>query len=150
MEYITELRKLVGHRPIIMVGATILLLNSEKELLLMHRTDNNLWGPPGGSLELGESLEDCAKRETLEETGISLDKLTLFGIYSGPEMFYIYPNGDQVHVVTAVYEAQINANQILLSQEHNDFRFYPFNEIPAEISHHIKIIINDFVSKYKK
>jgi len=150
MEYITELRKLVGHRPIIMVGATILLLNSENELLLMHRTDNHLWGPPGGSLELGESLEDCAKRETLEETGISLETLNLFGIYSGPEMFYIYPNGDQVHVVTAVYEAQINANQILLSQEHNDFRFYPFNEIPAEISHHIKIIINDFVSKYKK
>lgn len=48
MGYILELRKQVGHRPLIMTCAGVLLLNEKRELLLQKRADNGLWGYPGG------------------------------------------------------------------------------------------------------
>lgn len=65
MGYIKNLRKLVGTKPLIMVGACVILINNENEILLQLRTDNNCWGLPGGSMEIGESLIEVAKREVL-------------------------------------------------------------------------------------
>ena len=67
MGYIEELRALIGHRPIIMVGATVLITDFKGRLLLIRRHDNGCWGVPGGSMEPGESLEQTARRETREE-----------------------------------------------------------------------------------
>jgi 8-oxo-dGTP pyrophosphatase MutT (NUDIX family) len=72
MDYIKELRECVGHRPVILVGAAVLAVNPEGKLLLFRRTDNGCWGPPGGMMAPGESLEETARRETLEETGWKL------------------------------------------------------------------------------
>ena len=87
MGYIEELRALIGHRPIIMVGATVLITDFKGRLLLMRRLDNSCWGVPGGSMEPGESLEQTAQREAREETGLEIGKMSLFGIFSGPELF---------------------------------------------------------------
>ena len=63
MGYIMDLRAVVGHRPLIMTCAGVLVLNEYNQLLLQKRADNGLWGYPGGSMELGESFEECAARE---------------------------------------------------------------------------------------
>lgn len=52
MGYILDLRKLVGSRPIITTGASVLLCENGC-LLLQRRTDNGLWALPGGSMEPG-------------------------------------------------------------------------------------------------
>lgn len=57
MGYITDLRKLVGSRPIIMIGACVIVVNEKVEILLQLRNDNHCWGLAGGSLEIGETLE---------------------------------------------------------------------------------------------
>lgn len=103
MGYIMELRKLVGSRPLIMVGACVILLNNEKEILLQLRNDNKCWGLAGGSIELGETLEQVAKRELFEETGLVAKRLELFQVYSGEEFYYKYPHGDEVYNVVSVY-----------------------------------------------
>lgn len=150
MEYMRELRKLVGHQPLIMVGATMLLMNWAEEILMMKRTDNLLWGVPGGSLELGESLEACARRETLEEVGINVDQMELFGVYSGEEMHYTYPNKDEVYMISAVYLSKIELEHIHLNlDEHSAYRFVKLNEIPEDVSPPIKPILRDLISKFK-
>lgn len=56
----------------------------EQKILLMRRSDNGLWGLPGGFVELGESVADAARREVAEETGWSVEIGRLIGVYSDP------------------------------------------------------------------
>lgn len=43
-EYILDLRKTVGHRPLLQVGASVIVVDSEGRILLQKRRDNGLWG----------------------------------------------------------------------------------------------------------
>jgi len=60
MEYIQQIRQHIGHAPILMVGAAILILDDQNRLLLMRRSDSGCWGFPGGATEPGEVVEDAA------------------------------------------------------------------------------------------
>lgn len=53
------------------------------------RKDNHCWGYAGGSVEPDEDVEEAAKRELYEETGLVANKLELFGTFSGKDMHYI-------------------------------------------------------------
>ena len=61
-EYISALRKRIGHSPILQCGASVILVNEKGELLLQKRRDNGCWGFHGGSVELDEVIEEAAKR----------------------------------------------------------------------------------------
>jgi 8-oxo-dGTP pyrophosphatase MutT (NUDIX family) len=147
MGYIEELRQFVGNRPIIMVGAGILLTDEHGRLLLGERSDNHSWGIPGGSLELGESLEDAARRETLEETGLHVASMRLFDVFSGPDFFYTYPNGDQVYNVAAVYESSDYSGELGGSDEHCSLRFFAAGELPEAISPPVRPIIQAWLER---
>ncbi len=134
MDYLLELRKYVGHRPLLMVGATVFVFDKQDRVLLLKRKDNECWGPPGGAVEPGEVVEEAAKRETLEETGLKLGELSLYGVFSGDDQFYRYPNGDEVHNVTITYISHIQGGQVRISPEHTDWKYFPLKEIPSEIS----------------
>ena len=69
-DYILDLRKIVGHRPLLQVGASVIVEDETGRILLQLRHDNHCWGYPGGSVELDEVVEDAARRELLEETGL--------------------------------------------------------------------------------
>ena len=85
MSYIMDMRSKVGHELIINVGATVLVFNENKELLLNLRSDTNDWGIPGGGKELNETLEECAIRELKEETNLDINDLELVTVLSGKE-----------------------------------------------------------------
>ena len=144
-----QLRELIGHRPILMVGAAILVLDGKNRLLLMKRADNGFWGPPGGATEPGERVEEAARRETLEETGLRIGAMSLFGVFSGPELYYKYPNGDEVYNVTIVYLSQdlgyVSGNtHIQLNSEHTEWGWFPQHDIPENISPPMKPSIDLF------
>jgi len=74
-------------KPRVGVGVGVMLLKDGK-ILLGKRHENPVnassklkgagtWTMPGGKLEFGETFEEGAKRETLEETGIKLNKVTV-------------------------------------------------------------------------
>ena len=145
MEYIQQLRQHIGHAPILLVGAAVLIMDPEKRLLLLKRSDNACWGIPGGGMEPGEIVEMAARREVREETGLDVRKLELFGVFSGPELYYKYPNGDEVHNVTIVYLSRNVIGDIQLNHEHTNWRWFSANHIPTNISSPIKPVINKFI-----
>ena len=133
MSYIRELRALVGHRPLIVPGAAVLIFDQQNRLLLQHRQDNQQWGLIGGSMEIGESLEETAKREAFEETG--LDELDWFSLFSGQELIYQYPHGDIIVNVVAVYISRQFRGKLKIDREEGyELRFFKLNELPLDIS----------------
>ena len=102
-EYIMDMRKRVGPIPLMQCGASVIVLDGQNRLLLQRRKDNGMWGYAGGAVDLYERVEDAAARELREETGLIADQLELLGVFSGPELRYTYPNGDQVSIVDIVY-----------------------------------------------
>ncbi|MFC0187085.1 NUDIX hydrolase [Fictibacillus aquaticus] len=135
MGYIKDLRKLVGTRPLIMPGACVLLINNKGELLLQLRADNRCWGLPGGAMEPGEKLEDVAARETFEETSLIVSNLKLFNVFSGPEFYYRYPNGDEVHnVVTVFICREYSGVPKADHSESLDVRFFPLSNLPDSVN----------------
>jgi 8-oxo-dGTP pyrophosphatase MutT (NUDIX family) len=146
MDYILQLRQYIGHRPILMVGAAILVVDNQDRLLLMKRADSGYWGLPGGSTEPGERVEEAAKRETLEETGLQIYEMDLFGVFSGPELYYKYPNGDEVYNVTIIYRSNEWQGDVRINDEHTEFCWFPRNEIPSPefISPPINPVIENF------
>ena len=102
-DYIKEIRELVGHRPLILTSATILVLNDQEQLLLQRRAATGAWHVPGGYMEPGEKIEDTARREAKEETNLEIGELALLGVFSGPEFHWFAPNGDEVYNVTVAF-----------------------------------------------
>ena len=56
--YIMDLRKVVGHAPLLQAAASIIIENENGQVLLGRRTDIHQWGYAGGSIELGETVEE--------------------------------------------------------------------------------------------
>jgi len=144
MDYIHQLRQYIGHRPILIVGAGIFILDDQDRLLLMKRSDNGCWGFPGGAVEPGEVIESAAKRETFEEVALEIGELSLFGVFSGPELYYKYPNEDEVYNITIMYLSRDWRGEIKLNAEHSEWQWFAVNEIPENISPPIKLVIEKF------
>ena len=133
MSYVSEIRKKIGHDPLMIVGASVIVTDEAGRVLLQHRADNGLWGYHGGCVELGENTEAAARRELLEETGLTAGKITLFGVFSGPEMRYTYPNGDQASVVDVVYLCSDYSGEIRPQPEEvTELRWFAPADIPAD------------------
>ena len=133
--YILDLRKVVGHRTLIQVGAGIIVEDPEGRVLLQLRADNHCWSYCGGSCEIDEKVEDTARRELFEETGLVAQELELFGVWSGPELHYIYPNGDEVSNIDIVFLCKSYSGVLKRQEEEVDaLRFFRVDEIPENLS----------------
>lgn len=98
--YYPILRRHVGQQPIILPGATAIIEDDQGRILMIHRTDEDCWTPPGGLSDLGETTTATLVREVREETGLEVEPYAIVGLYSDPALFYgAFPNGDQVHAV---------------------------------------------------
>jgi len=146
-EYIKDMRMLVGNRPIMMCGASVIIFNSAGQILMLHRTDNDSWCFPGGGIELGEIAEEAAIREVFEETGLTLEGLGLFGVFSGEELYYKYPNGDEVYIVDIVFKSKSFSGVLKLNHEGKEIRFFDSNELPENISPPVRPVVKEFLKR---
>lgn len=150
MGYIEDLREIVGHRPLILVGSVTIIVDDMGRLLLQQRRfPKGAWGITGGLMELGESTEDVARREIYEETGLSVGKLHLINVYSGPENYIKAENGDEFYVVTIAYYSQGYEGELSIdTSESITFDFFHPNELPSNIVKSHKVILDEFLTNH--
>lgn len=148
MNYIENLRSMVGHEKVIMVIAGAFVFDADDRLLLQQRSDTGVWGLPGGFMEMDENVQDTARREVFEETGLLLKELELFGIYSGPKYDKIFENGDQVAMVQIIFTCRDYDGQLVEQNEeslHN--KFYKPEEFPENLFPDHRAFFEDLLSE---
>ncbi|RDI37225.1 NUDIX hydrolase [Falsibacillus pallidus] len=147
MDYIKNMRKLIGHETLLTVGCGVIIEDDDR-ILLQHRTDADNWCIPGGMMEMGETFEQAARREAWEETGLTVAELELFGIYSGEKCFVEYPNKDKVFSVQIIFKANRYTGNIKLEDvESREHRFFNRSELPANLNPRQKPFIEDWAEK---
>jgi 8-oxo-dGTP pyrophosphatase MutT (NUDIX family) len=99
-------------------------------------------------MELGESVQDTARREVYEETGLLLDELELFGIYSGSQYDKTFSNGDQVALVLISFICKRYSGELVESNEESiQNNFFPLEKLPENIFTEHKMLVDDLLSK---
>jgi len=147
MGYIEDLRAIIGHKCIILNGCIAFIENPQGQILMQQRTyPHGKWGLPGGLMELGESTEETVRREILEETGLTLGKLTLFGVYSGKNYFCTAQNGDEFYVVTTVYTTREYKGEVCINDNESlAFEWIDPGNLPENIAGTHREIVNDYL-----
>jgi 8-oxo-dGTP pyrophosphatase MutT (NUDIX family) len=145
VEYYKYLRQYVGHRPIILPGSVVIILNEQNEVLLQKRHDGN-WGLPGGLMDLGESFEEVAKREVFEETGLVVKNLKLLNVFSGSDYYLKVHNGDELYSVTAVYYTKDVSGEMKIDySESEKMQYFPTSDLPNELTDEYRGFIEQYI-----
>ena len=140
MSYISDMRKYIGHAPMLSAGATAAVIRDGK-LLLNLRSDTRTWGVPGGALELGETLEQTAARELKEETGLEAESFRLLNVFSGEDFYFVYPNGDMLYSVAVLYLAEgVGGEPRVSDAESVRLGYFALGEMP-ELESRAKVIV---------
>ncbi|MDR3344606.1 MAG: NUDIX domain-containing protein, partial [Oscillospiraceae bacterium] len=132
--YVRTIRKKIGHDRLLLVGSGVFICKDGR-FLLQRRRDNHLWADHGGCVEIGETPQEAASRELLEETGLTAGKLELLGIYSGEEMFHTYPNGDRVYIVAAYWLCEdFEGEPLDETDETSELQWFALDKIPEDVT----------------
>lgn len=113
------------------VGVAV-ILKKDRKVLLGHRLSKHgehTWGFPGGHLELGESIEDCARRETLEEIGVELQNFIL-----GPFTNDVFDSNK--HYVTIFVLADLDdsaAIQVMEPEKCERWEWFAWEDLPRPL-----------------
>ncbi|MFC3688934.1 NUDIX hydrolase [Aquipuribacter hungaricus] len=93
------------------------VLDDNGRLLLIHKTDNDLWALPGGGHEVGESISDTVVREVKEETGYDVEVTDLVGTYTNPRHVMAYDDGEVRQQFSICFRARLVGGQLRTSSE---------------------------------
>ncbi len=104
-------------------AASVVVVDSDGRVLLQRRTDNGMWVLPGGGMEIGESIADCARREVAEETGLAVELLGIVGIYSDPGHVFAYDDGEVRQEFSVCFHARPTGGTLTTSDESHEVRF---------------------------
>lgn len=121
--------------PLLTVDTVIVYIN---KIVLIKRQNQPFRGQfalPGGFVEVGETVETAAIRESKEETGLDVEILKLLGVYSEPSRD---PRG---HTVSVVFLA-VGKGNLKAGSDACDTGLFGMNDIPELAFDHKKIIEN--------
>ena len=109
------------------IEATICHIIKGRKLLLKRATRGisaGKWNAPGGKLETGETPEECAKREVLEETGLRVS-----GLFYHGALTFLMDGGKTLHTRAHVFSTR-NAKGTARSSVEGPVRWYPLGKLP--------------------
>ena len=115
-------------------GVGVIIRDDRGWILLEKRSDNGMWGVPGGRIEPGESVTEAALREVEEETGLAVKIIGLHGVYSEPsERIVTFPD-NVVQLVDVVLEARIISGKLSCSSESEKLQFFDPAALPVDLA----------------
>lgn len=122
------------------VSQKAIIFNKDKFLILKRGetapSNPNKWDLPGGDVDFGENAYDSIKREIKEETGLIIDKLEPYDVYSK-----INDIGN--FWATIAYKGETNQENVQLSYEHSDYKWVNYEEAQQlDIVEKIKVFID--------
>ncbi len=127
----------------LVVAVTAVVTNDQGELLLQKRTDNELWGLPGGAMNIGESIAQAVMREVKEETSLDVEPTGVIGIYSDPGHVIAYADGEVRQEFSICFAARVVGGQLAVGdQESTEVRFIKpsdIDELPMGRSTQLRI-----------
>lgn len=112
----------------IVVAVTAFVVHNGR-LLLIRRTDNGLWALPGGAQDFGESIAETVVRETVEETGVTVEVTGMVGIYTNPAHVIEYSNGEVRQQFSICFRADYVSGEPTTSDESSEVRWVSRDEL---------------------
>jgi 8-oxo-dGTP diphosphatase len=101
------------------VSVAAVITDDHGRALLAQRRDNRHWEPPGGVLELGETIEDGLRREAREETGLEVEPIALTGVYKNMAR----------GIIALVFRCKITGGELAVTNEVKAFQWADETEV---------------------
>ncbi|MFJ7155265.1 NUDIX hydrolase [Streptomyces sp. NPDC101118] len=105
-------------------AASVVVVDGAGRILLQRRVDNGMWALPGGKMEIGESIGECAVRETREETGLTVEITGIVGTYTNPRHVFAYDDGEVRQEFSVCLLARPTGGEIRVSDESHEVAWY--------------------------
>ncbi|ARZ67244.1 NUDIX hydrolase [Streptomyces albireticuli] len=110
-------------------SVTAVVQDEQGNLLLIHKTDNDLWALPGGGHDVGESITQTVIREVEEETGISVTVDAVVGLYTDPRHVMAYDDGEVRQQFSICFRARPIGGSLRTSSESKEVRWVSLSDL---------------------
>ena len=135
-DFILALRRKIGHDLIWLPGVTAVVLDDVGSVLLNRRVDSGAWAPICGIVEPGEQPADCAAREVLEETGVSVEVQRLASVASRAPSSGA--NGDRAQFLDLTFRCAYRGGDPRVADDESlDVSWFRLDALPALAEHHL-------------
>ena len=128
------------------VGVGIILIRNDRILLLKRKREHGsgTWSTPGGHLEFGQEIEECARQEAKEETGIDIEDIKFLSLTND-----IFPQEDKHYITIWVTAEALSDNaQNLEPHMHEEIGWFAVNKLPEPLFIPLKNLISQGI-KFK-
>ena len=127
-------------------SVTAIVSDQDGAILMVHKTDNDLWALPGGGMDVGESMADTVVREVKEETGIDVEVTGVVGIYSNPSHVMGYDDGEVRQQCSICFTTRLLGGTLATSSETKEVRFVARGNLEAlNIHPSMRLRINHYL-----
>ena len=123
-----------------LIGCDTFILNEKSQVLLIRRSDSDLWALPGGFNDLGETPAECGARECLEETGYEIKINELLGVFSSKKYEYVHYQWKDNEMVHILFRGTVTGVFPKTSDETKEIRWFAKDDFPELFDGHQKRI----------
>lgn len=113
-------------------GAIVFRRQSGQNLYLILHYEEGHWGYPKGHIENKETIEETARREIREETGLT--DIRFIGGFKELTKYFFFLEGQRIFKTVIFLLAETPTEEIHLSFEHVGFKWLPYREALEQIT----------------
>jgi len=130
LDYIKWIRERVGQERVIINYSGGWVENEDGLVMLQKRSkEKEIWGFPGGAINIGETAMEAAIREVKEESGFLTEVIKFLGVYTCN--LETYPNSDKTHSIVFFFKLKILSGDIRIDNiETHDIQFFHKDSLP--------------------